>query len=223
MNITPTWIDEPRQQDLVRETGSPEAPLWIQRLFAFCQQQRQWEFPAMKPKTLAHVCRWDSKRDCAKLLLKLGYIEPLLGGGFRILDFPKLNEKLIGKWESGPKGGRPRNDSPELRQCANSSESVEHPKPTQPNLTQPNRTELNPSLPSPLPSEGVSVAGKVSWTGRQEEVIDAMKREGVAEHADKVFRYLRTHGEVDRKKEPISDLLLFAVRYGQACAKGKIA
>jgi hypothetical protein len=107
MIIRPEFLEHYKTRRLVEITGDESAPLAVLRLWAHCQTSRRWEFPDMRPDTLAALCRWGKRKPaCHVALAKAGFVDRLKKG-FAAHGWHEVNAQLIQKWESGKKGGRP--------------------------------------------------------------------------------------------------------------------
>lgn len=83
------------------------APIYVLRVWAYCQQRKTWQFPDLGADALRGICK--APHDPELLLdsmAKAGYIERM-GNGFSSSAWAALNAQLIAAWTNGKNGGRP--------------------------------------------------------------------------------------------------------------------
>ncbi len=108
MIVQPDFLDHWKTQLLVQLTGDKASPLLVLRLWAHCQQRRQWVFDNMTPQVLKAVCRWEGEPDqLQKALTDSGFIE-VNGSAVNVHEWAAVNASLVRSWQNGHKGGRPR-------------------------------------------------------------------------------------------------------------------
>jgi hypothetical protein len=86
------------------------APMLVLRLWAHCQQRKQWRFPGMSNETLRAICRW--KGEAARLrefLAECGWIERS-ESEILVHGWAEVNARLVTNWTVGHRGGRPRSE-----------------------------------------------------------------------------------------------------------------
>lgn len=108
MIVHPDFLDHWKTLLLVQTTGDKASPLVMIRLWAHCQQRKQWAFPRMTPEILKAVCHWEGEADAlVKALTACGFIETD-GDGITVHGWAEANASLIANWKNGAQGGRPR-------------------------------------------------------------------------------------------------------------------
>ncbi len=107
MIVEPGFLDHWKPNELAARLDDPNAGWMILRLWAYCQQRKQWQFDNLPVFAVARICRFGG--DAEKLvgiLLELKILDRYKKG-FAIHDWEKSNGSLISAWKNGLKGGRP--------------------------------------------------------------------------------------------------------------------
>lgn len=148
MIVDPDFLEHWKTRMLVDLLDSDEmAPLYLIRIWAHCQNRREWAFEGLSAAAVKAICRY--KGDADKLLNALtesGFMS-FKEGVLTAVSWDEYNASLIANWENGKRGGRPK------------KQKVEEPK------SNPNRTQTepvgNPSKTHGLPMENPSRTDKI--------------------------------------------------------------
>lgn len=110
MIVDPDFFDHWKTVVLIEELGGdPAAPLYILRLWAHCQNRRQWVFEGMPSKAVRALCRFPGEDDkLMKALQSAGFVTVEDGTTVTVLGWDEYNAQLIANWTNGKKGGRPK-------------------------------------------------------------------------------------------------------------------
>lgn len=115
MIVEPDFFDHWKTRMLVDLLdGDEAAPVYVQRLWAHCQNRRQVSFENFPPAALKALCRYPghpSKLESG--LVSSGFVRRDGAGVFTVLNWEKYNAGLIANWTNGEKGGRPPKNPPE--------------------------------------------------------------------------------------------------------------
>ncbi|MBN2507767.1 MAG: hypothetical protein JXQ71_13850 [Verrucomicrobia bacterium] len=107
MIVNPDFPDHWKTRALVKLTGDASAPMAVLRLWAYCQNRKQWQFPAMTAQQLASICLWgDRTPACHVALVKAGFVDKLSPRGYAAHQWGEYNAQLLQRWEAGKRGGR---------------------------------------------------------------------------------------------------------------------
>lgn len=95
---------------LVGELGGDEAaPVYVLRLWAHCQNRRQWQFEGVSAEALKSLCRFPGHSNKLEAsLLTSGFIRRDVSL-LIVCNWDEYNSSLIAAWENGKRGGRPPN------------------------------------------------------------------------------------------------------------------
>ena len=98
---------------LIDLTGDPAAPLKLQKLWAYCQDSKAFEFSNMTPKKIKAIGGFEGDPDEIYHILKddCELLDEFERDGkviVRLHDWDKYNSSLISSWKNGARGGRPR-------------------------------------------------------------------------------------------------------------------
>lgn len=107
MIIEPDFLDDWRTRMLVDLLDRDEfAPLYILRLWSYCQTQRTVTF-VMPAAGLKAQCRYAGNAEAfERAMIAAGFIERN-DDVLHVLRWEEQNVKLIANWKNGKKGGRP--------------------------------------------------------------------------------------------------------------------
>ena len=110
MIVDPDFFDHWKTVVLIEELeGDKAAPLYVLRLWAHCQNRRQWVFDSMSSKALRALCRFQgSEEDLMRAMTTAGFLDVSDAGDITVLGWDEYNSQLIANWTNGKKGGRPR-------------------------------------------------------------------------------------------------------------------
>ena len=107
MIVEPTFFDHWKTKMLEPLLGV-QAPLYVLRLWGYCQDRREWEFHNIPDGGIAAICRFDGEpAELLKALSDVRFIE-LDNGVMRVRNWHEYNASLVAAWTNGSKGGRPR-------------------------------------------------------------------------------------------------------------------
>lgn len=84
------------------------APIYVLRLWSYCQMRKSWQFPDLGADALRGICKAPHEPEALlDAMAKAGYAERL-GDGFSSSEWATLNAQLIAAWTNGKKSaGRP--------------------------------------------------------------------------------------------------------------------
>lgn len=109
MIVDPDFFNHWKTLTLIGELDDDQlAPVYVLRLWAHCQNRRDWRFK-LSAKALKALCHYSGHPD--KLLAGLvasGFVETLDDGELYVRGWDEYNAQLIANWENGKKGGRPK-------------------------------------------------------------------------------------------------------------------
>ena len=95
---------------LITVLKDQNAPLYVLKLWAHCEDKRTWEF-IWPDDRLKWICGFpDEEHVLRAALMTCGFIiqnpnEPM---GFTVHEWAEHNRKIVSSWDNGAKGGRPR-------------------------------------------------------------------------------------------------------------------
>jgi uncharacterized phage protein (TIGR02220 family) len=113
MIIDPDFLDHWKTRMLVDMLdGDENAPLCVIRLWAHCQNRREWNFEGLSARALKAICRYT--RESGELInaLKESSFISIEDGVLTVNGWEEYNASLIANWSNGKKGGRPRKQNP---------------------------------------------------------------------------------------------------------------
>lgn len=177
--------------------GDPLAPIYVLRLWAHCQNRREWVFHGLPMGALKAICRFEGDANLfEKSMIDCSFIEKT-GDSIEVCGWAEHNASMIANWKNGKKGGRPRKNKP----ISNPEETDEKPMGFQ-NETRVEpiredriREDINPPIVPPSENEqGELLPAKPTRKGVKvnlQTYLDNCKNSGVApvprDHA--VFRF----------------------------------
>lgn len=86
----------------------PLAPLYVLRLWSWCQNRKSWQFPDLTASALRGICKAQHEPELLiEAMVSAGYVERM-GAGFSSSAWATLNAQLIAAWTNGKNGGRPK-------------------------------------------------------------------------------------------------------------------
>lgn len=109
MIVEPGFFAHPKTLLLTKLlNGDPLAPLYVLKLWAFCQDRRS-DSHALTSELLAILCGYSASNPnkLEASLIASGYVRRD-GGFLTVLGWADANAKLVANWSNGSKGGRPR-------------------------------------------------------------------------------------------------------------------
>ena len=109
MIVDPDFVDHWKTRMLVGSLDGDEvAPLYVLRLWAHCQNRRQWEFDNVSTEALKALCHFSGQANkLESSLVASGFIRRD-GRTLIISGWDEYNSSLIAAWNNGGKGGRPQ-------------------------------------------------------------------------------------------------------------------
>lgn len=160
MIVDPDFFDHWKTVVLVEELeGDPAAPLYILRLWAHCQNRRQWVFGSLTPKAIRALCRFrGDAQELIDALVAASYLDVDDNGVMTVQGWDEYNSQLIANWTNGKKGGRPK-------------KPIANPRETHPKAKAETGKSQTPGqvVESPAPKPGT--AATASQDGEQTEEI----------------------------------------------------
>ena len=111
MIVDPDFFDHWKTLCLIEELdGDAAAPIYVLRLWAHCQNRKQWRFTSLSERALKALCRFPGNGN--KLIASLvasGFVRRSESGDeIIVVGWDEYNAQLIANWKNGKKGGRPR-------------------------------------------------------------------------------------------------------------------
>jgi hypothetical protein len=113
MIVQPDFLTHWKTRKLVNLMETPEAPLFVIRLWALCQTSRQDTIPA-NAETIKAICEYSgSATRLYKALIECGFLDKKHNGYHTIHGWAEINARLLHNWHVGGKGGRPKGSEKE--------------------------------------------------------------------------------------------------------------
>jgi hypothetical protein len=115
MIVHPNFLDHWKTRKLEELLEDPLAPIYVLRLWFYCQSQRTGEFDHMTDDELGEVCYYkgnlrvfrDGLETCRFIIPKPTGSSTEKPMGFIVNDWETVNAMLLRSWSNGMKGGRP--------------------------------------------------------------------------------------------------------------------
>lgn len=108
MIVDPDFVDHWKTRMLADLLGEDEfAPLYVIRLWAHCQQRREWVFD-LPPAALKAICRFKGDADMFESAMVASGFVSRSGDKITVEGWEKYNASLIANWKNGQRGGRPK-------------------------------------------------------------------------------------------------------------------
>lgn len=127
MIVPPNFLDDWRMDVLAHALGNDAlAPLYVLRLWSWCQNEKRWQFPDFGVNHLRAICKALHEPEAfMEAMEKAGYAERF-EEGFSSSAWAALNGQLIAAWKNGKTGGRPKKPTgnPTDNQRGNRTETV---------------------------------------------------------------------------------------------------
>lgn len=132
MIIQPDFLDHWKTRALIDALEGDElAPIYLIRLFCFCQNRRQPEAVFdLPPAAIKSICHY--RGEAAKLeaaLAECRWVERD-GENVRVLNWDQHNNGLHANWQNGKKGGRPPKNPQKTHGLPMENPSKTHREPT---------------------------------------------------------------------------------------------
>jgi hypothetical protein len=107
MIVHPDFFHHFKTRKLIELAGNDVAPLWVLKLWAYCQIKRTSRFENLSDAILADICECKNSRvPVRQLLLDCGFI--VQDGNTTIVhDWDNVNASLLASWRNGMRGGWP--------------------------------------------------------------------------------------------------------------------
>lgn len=116
MKLDPGFASHWKTERLIARCGHG-AVTGLLRLWGDCQIGRRWSGLTLNPTRLAAIMRFEGdKAELWEAMIDADapWLDPEEGGTWSVHDFADHQKQVIGMWENGRKGGRPRKErSPE--------------------------------------------------------------------------------------------------------------
>ncbi len=107
MIIDPDFPDHWKTKKLVScLNGDQAAPVYVLRLWAHCQNRRQWEFEDLSSEALKALCCFPGNANNLESSLAASGFVRRVGKKIVICNWAEYNASLIASWTNGMKGGR---------------------------------------------------------------------------------------------------------------------
>lgn len=108
MIVEPDFFDHWKTQFLIEELdGDQCAPIYVLRLWAHCQNRKEWSFD-VPVRALTAICRYQGEAEKLRVALtNSGFLRDS-ENGFVVVGWDEYNAQLVANWDNGQKGGRPR-------------------------------------------------------------------------------------------------------------------
>lgn len=109
MIVEPGFFNHPKTLAFLSLIEDDLAPIYVIKLWEYCQIHRQWEFERMTPYMLKSITGF--KNDAQKLydaMLEAGFIRKNDREAIVVHNWDRHNAGLIASWHNGRKGGRPK-------------------------------------------------------------------------------------------------------------------
>lgn len=131
MIVETDFLDHWKTQTLIRVLNDPLAPCYLLRLWAHCQQRKEYRFDSAKlsPMILRGITRAQPGEQALwTAFVEAGFLDLHEDGTIEVHGFHDANSQLCANWENGKKGGRPgKNAAPSGKPIHNPTET--HPEP----------------------------------------------------------------------------------------------
>jgi len=132
MIVDPDFVDHWKTRLLVGSLdGDESAPMYVLRIWAHCQNRRQWQFDNLTHEALKALCRFPGHSNKLEAsLVASGFIRRE-GKMLIVCNWDEYNRSLIAAWSNGGRGGRPPGKQAEKPQQTTNGEPNENPNETQ--------------------------------------------------------------------------------------------
>jgi len=108
MIVQPDFLSHWKTRKLCTRLKDKCAPLYVIRLWSFCQTSKRDVVPA-DHETIAAICEYEGEsKQLLSALTDCGFIEPEKNSEHVIHGWAELNQRLIHNWTVGMNGGRPK-------------------------------------------------------------------------------------------------------------------
>ncbi len=111
MIVQPDFLDHWKTHMLIDLLKDELAPIYLIRLWAYCQNRKTNTFSRTNPAMLKHICQ--ASQDAShfeKCMIESGFVE-LIDDQLVAHDWDEVNASLIASWKNGKTGGRKRKQS----------------------------------------------------------------------------------------------------------------
>lgn len=130
MIVEADFLDHWKTQMLATTLNDPLAPCYLIRLWAHCQQRKEYCFEAAKltPAILKAITRSTADQQALwDAFMEVGFLDLHADGTIEAHGFFDANSQLCVNWANGKKGGRPKKKITPEKPSQNPSET--HPEP----------------------------------------------------------------------------------------------
>ncbi|MEE9368662.1 MAG: hypothetical protein V3V05_07330 [Pontiella sp.] len=111
MIVETDFLDHWKTQMLIGVLDDPASPCYLLRLWAHCQQRKEYQFDSAKltPAILKAITRCPADKQVLwNAFVEVGFLDLHEDGTVEAHGFYDSNSQLIAKWINGQKGGRPK-------------------------------------------------------------------------------------------------------------------
>lgn len=121
MIVDPDFFDHWKTKWLIDLLdGDEAAPIYLQRIWAHCQNRKETHFKPIPNSGLKAICKCPQNADkIASALFESGWLRRHEDDTIEVVGFAEKNAQLVANWENGSKGGRPRKNPSETHQEPN--------------------------------------------------------------------------------------------------------
>jgi hypothetical protein len=105
--VDPFFLQHPKTLTLSSRLNDPVAPLYLIRLWCYCQTQKT-PTPRLSPEFLKIVCGYPGNANRLESALTTSGFIRRDGETVEVVNWAEHNAKLISSWSNGKKGGRPK-------------------------------------------------------------------------------------------------------------------
>lgn len=176
MIVDPDFCDHWKTRLLVGLLNNDEAaPMYVLRIWAHCQNRRQWEFDNLTKDAIKALCRFTGDADeLENALAKSGFIERD-GANVTACGWGDYNSSLVAAWSNGSRGGRPRKPNGQNHKPTGYSKQRK-PKPTGSRLDKSREEKIREETPLPpsLDSDSFRSAW-ADWKRHRTEIKKPLK------------------------------------------------
>lgn len=107
MIVDPDFPDHWKTRTLVGLLGDEVAPMYVIRLWAHCQNRRQFQFDNISCEALKALCRFPGNANKLEASLATSGFVRRDAKLLVVVGWDEYNSSLLAAWENGKKGGRP--------------------------------------------------------------------------------------------------------------------
>jgi len=128
MIVEPDFLTHWKTRMLCGLLEDDAAPLYVIRLWAFCQTRRRWIFDDVSARKLSAICGWNGNPDSfLRAMVESEFLDEE-GMELKAHDWENVNAQLVHNWRVGKLGGRPPKKKPEDNPRVSEGLTQEEPK-----------------------------------------------------------------------------------------------